>query len=450
MYQSKGYILALPYMPEQNLSHGLLEIVVKEGILSDIEYNINIVPKRAVNFAFIGMFNRPVNLRHLEQALENLNKFGSYKVTMSLKPGKKAGETILVLNAEKRQRFTSSLTFINDYNNEAYNTFPNLYNNQFAVNLGSSSLITNDSLNLYSQTTLHKNTDVQEGSFAAIYSLPLGYWDFILNYSLSLTRVISKQTYDTYNIDTISHTSSLDIKRTISRGSSYISRAVIRPNYCQTGTYINNLKTDNRYKLYFLYLGFEYQFFDPHVTLLSTIFYTRGETLFNQHKQGSSRKNQLDLIPQNDFNIVKINVNAFVPITNSLSYNNNISMQYSSDILYTINDFIAVSKQGVRAYQGVYANYNSGFTDQNELVYDFFTVNNNYVNKISILASLDMGAAIDGYNFSITHKKILFGYYVELRTAGKIAMSIGYARPINHFYITKNHQVINFQLSCSF
>lgn len=95
--------------------------------------------------------------------------------------------------------------------------------------------------------------------------MPLGYWDFILNYSLSLTRVISKQTYDTYNIDTISHTNSLDIKRTISRGSSYISRAVIRANYYYTGTYINNLKTDNRYKLYFLDLGFEYQFFDPHV-----------------------------------------------------------------------------------------------------------------------------------------------------------------------------------------
>ncbi|MGV3278633.1 ShlB/FhaC/HecB family hemolysin secretion/activation protein [Rickettsiales bacterium LUAb2] len=449
LYQSKGYILAVPYIPQQNLAHGVLEIVVKEGILASIEYDNNILPKRAVNFAFVGMVGNPVNLRYLEQALENLNKFGAYKVTMDLKPGSKAGESILVLNAEKGQRFTGSITFSNDYNSQEYNTFPNLYDNKIIVNLGFNGVLTNDSLNLTAQTTLHQNTDLQEGSFGLNYSVPLGYWDFILNDNMDLTRVISKQTYDTYNIDTISDTGSLDIKRTISRGGSYILRGVVRPNYYQTDTYINNLKTEDSYKLYFVDLGFEYQFFNTYVSVISTAFYTRGQPLFNQPKQGRSKQNQEDLIPQNEFDIGKLTVNTSVPIANKLTYNNNLAMQYSSDILYTINDFVAVSKQGVRGYQGVYANYNSGFTDQNELLYDLFMFNNAYINKISVLGAIDMGAAIDGYNMTITHQKVLYGYYVELRTTGKIAMSIGYAQPLNHVYISKNQQVVNFALTLS-
>lgn len=447
LYQSKGYILAVPYIPQQNLAHGVLKIVIKEGVLSGIEYNSNIVPKRAVNFAFVGMVGNPVNLRYLEQSLENLNKFGAYKVTMDLKPGKNAGESILVLNAKKGQRVNGSVTFSNDYNSQEYKTFPNLYDNKIIVNLGFNGVLTNDSLNLMAQTTLHQNTDLQEGSFGFNYSVPLGYWDFTLNDNVDLTRVISKQTYDTYNIDTISNTGSLEIKRTISRGGSYILRGVLRPNYYQTDTYINNLKTEDSYKLYFLDIGVEYQFFNPYVSVVSTAFYTRGQPLFNQSKQGRSKQNQIDLIPQNEFDIGKVTINTSVPIVNRLTYNNNLAMQYSSDILYTINDFVAVSQQGVRGYQGVYANYNSGFTDQNELLYDLFMFNNTYVSKISVLGSVDMGAAIDGYDFTITHQKVLYGYYVELRTTGKIAMSIGYARPLNHVYISKDQQVINFELT---
>lgn len=449
LYQHKAYILAVPYFPQQNLSHGILEIIVKEGILSGIEYNSSILSKMAVSFAFIGMVGKPVNLRYLEQALENLNKFGAYKVTMDLKPGEKPGESILVLNSEKGKKFTAFISFNNDYNSQEYKTFPNLHDNKITINLGFNSLLTNDSLDLLAQTTLHKNTKIQEGGFGFNYSLPLGYWDFIVNYNANLTRVKSKQTFDTYNIDTMSNTASLDIKRTLLRSHGYILRGVIRPNYYETNTYINNLRTESNYKLYFLDVGFEYQIFNPYVSILSTIFYTRGQPLFNQPKKGRSNQNQIDLIPQNKFDIGKLIISTTVPITAKLTYKNHLAMQYSSDILYTINDFVVVSKQGVRGYQGVYANYNSGFTNQNELLYDLFLFNNKYINKVSILGAIDMGAAIDGFNMTITHKKILYGYYIELRTTGKIAMSIGYAQALNYVYISKNQQVVNFAFSLS-
>ncbi len=159
-------------------------------------------------------------------------------------------------------------------------------------------------------------------------------------------------------------------------------------------------------------------------------------------KKKARENNQYLLIPQNMFDVGKFTLYLSVPIVNRISYNNKFSAQYSPDILYTINDFIVISSEVVRGYEGVYANYNSGFTTQNDINVDVFYFENSYINKISASIGFDAGAAIDGYNGKIAHDKVLMGWAFGLKTQGKVNFSFIYAQPINHIYIRKNHKVI--------
>ncbi|MDR2007980.1 MAG: hypothetical protein LBQ34_03290 [Alphaproteobacteria bacterium] len=447
LYQKQGYILAIPYLPEQNLNTGVLKIIIAEGILEDIEFDDGILPKRVVNMAFFGMRGKPINMRNLEQALENLNKFGAVSVNMDLKPGEEVGSSVLVLRAVPLQQLKAGIRYDNDYNSIAYNSFPNQDNHKVALNMSYAHLLGNDSLSLNANTTLMTvNGSSRQGSFGAAYSVPFGLWDFNYNINYDVSRNVNKMAYNTYIIRTESITTSMDIKRTLSRGQKYIFKSVVRPNFYTTDTYLDNVKTLAGYKLYFLDLGFEYQYFSQYFMLYSNLTYTRGQPLFGLTLQGR-KDNQEMMIPQNMFDIVKFTNNLNVPIVNRVSYVNRLSTQYSPDILYTINDFVVISSNGVRGYEGVYANYNSGFTTQNEINVDLLRFDNTYFSGVSTAVGFDAGAAIDGYNGKITHDKVLMGWAAELRTSGRVEIGLTYARPINHIYIRGNHEVVKFNVS---
>jgi hemolysin activation/secretion protein len=449
LYQKDGYILAVPYLPEQNLTTGVLKIIIAEGILEDIEFDSDILPKRVVNMAFFGMRGKIINIRHLEQALENLNKFGAVSVNMDLKPGNSVGSSILVLRAEKQQQFNANVRYDNEYNSLAYLSFPNVDNHKLSTSLSYAHLLGNDNLMLNANTTLITNNgNNQQGSLGVSYAVPFGFWDFIYNINYDISRNVSRMIYDDYVIRTSSITTSMDIKRTLARGQQYILKAIARPNYYTTDTYLDDIRTAAGYELYFLDLGLEYQYFSQKFIVYSNLTYTRGQPLFGLEKQGREN-NQYLMIPQNMFDIGKLIVNTTIPITNKVYYTNKSSAQYSSDILYTINDFIVVSPNGVRGYEGVYANYNSGFVSQNDINVVLFNFSNQYINGISTNLGFDAGAAIDGYNGKITHDKVLMGWALGVKTNGKIELALSYARPINHIYIPKNHEVIKFSMSMS-
>ncbi len=256
MYQKKGYILAIPYFPEQNLNTGTLEIIIQEGVLEEIEYDKSVLPSRVVNMAFLGMKGKVINIRNLEQALENLNKFGAVAVNMDLKPGNNSGESILVLKAEEKSHFSGSVSYNNDYNSIDYPSFPNKINHKLNVSIYYAHLLENDNLSLNTSTTLQTDDMANKiASFGFAYYVPIGYWDIIFNANYDIRNTISRMMLDDYNIQTGSLTSSIDIKRTLSRGQSYILKSIIRPNYYTTYTYLDDIKTVAGYKLYYLDLG---------------------------------------------------------------------------------------------------------------------------------------------------------------------------------------------------
>jgi hemolysin activation/secretion protein len=456
-YQKKGYILAIPYFPEQNIKQGTLQVIIKEGILEDIDFDEEEINKSAVKWAFLGTIGKPINMRYLEQALEILNYSGAYQATMDLKPGYEPGSSILVLKATRvSNKYHGSIGVSNDYNTLARKPFPKKeLRTTMSINSGDF-ILPNDIWNINASYTFKENTDAKSGSIGFSYTLPLGYWEFSLNNNTDMYNNKIRTTYSNYVNEGLSASNSFEAKRVISRAQSYILKGFFKPNYYFTDSYFDGLwLASSSYELYYFDFGLEYQYFSQYFSTTTVFTYTHGEPIMGlkkQYRETIQTPFGLESLSQNLFDIWKISNNTSIPIFTRLSYANRISAQYTKDTLYAINDFNVISGQGVRGYEGIYSNYGSGFFMQNDLTYDVFVFENKWIRKISMLLGLDMGGSLDEITFEILNDKgrPFFAWYSEIKTQGIFSFSLGYGKPIAPIkYMPKNHEVVKISFNIS-
>lgn len=102
-YIDRGYITSRALLPEQALASGTLKVQVVEGHVEAIEYLEErggvTTPgaDRKVATAFPGVTGSNLQLRDIEQAIDQINRLQSNKATIDLKPGKDLGGTALVV-----------------------------------------------------------------------------------------------------------------------------------------------------------------------------------------------------------------------------------------------------------------------------------------------------------------------------------------------------------------
>lgn len=96
----RGYITTRVMIPEQNLSSGELKLVLVPGIIHSIRFED---PATHGNWrtAFPTRPGDLLNLRKLEQGLEQMKRVPSQDVDMKLVPGDKPGETDVVITVKR-------------------------------------------------------------------------------------------------------------------------------------------------------------------------------------------------------------------------------------------------------------------------------------------------------------------------------------------------------------
>jgi hemolysin activation/secretion protein len=120
-YQDRAYTTSRAYVPEQNLKSGMLKITVVPGRIEDFAYKPDdktkndktkkVKPKDvALTTAFPAKPNDLLNLRDLEQGLDNLNSLPSNDAKFELIPGSKPGESIVQVALNEKKRWRASLT----------------------------------------------------------------------------------------------------------------------------------------------------------------------------------------------------------------------------------------------------------------------------------------------------------------------------------------------------
>ena len=181
LYLEQGYITSRAFLPEQDLADGALEIVVLEGRLEDIV--MDAAPgahQGRIHTAFPGRIGAPVNLRDIEQGLDQLNRLRANNATIELEAGAQPGASVLSVARQQGKRLYAGLGFDN-----LGSALIGEY--QARLDLGGEDLL---GLNEQWQFSYQRSMDRHPLHFHAIpasntyrgrFSIPYGYWTFALD-----------------------------------------------------------------------------------------------------------------------------------------------------------------------------------------------------------------------------------------------------------------------------
>ncbi|MBR9865893.1 MAG: ShlB/FhaC/HecB family hemolysin secretion/activation protein [Oceanospirillales bacterium] len=176
-YIEKGYVTTRAYIPQQDLSSGTLKLLIIEGITESINLNGEHTGINLVNI-FPGVEGNVLNIRDIEQGLDQINRLQSNSATMELQPGATPGLSRILVSNTPGSRFSGNLS-IDNQGSESQGEFRGT-----AVGGIDNLLGWND----YWSFSLTHNLDDDDGNGLARtgllnFNIPLGYWTFFGSYS---------------------------------------------------------------------------------------------------------------------------------------------------------------------------------------------------------------------------------------------------------------------------
>lgn len=101
LYLQAGYLASRPYLARTPISGQPLEIFIVEGFVEAIEVSEPDLPL-SLSSAFPGMLGEPLQLRQLEQGMDQLNRLRSFDLTADIEPGEFDGGSRLLLRPRSR------------------------------------------------------------------------------------------------------------------------------------------------------------------------------------------------------------------------------------------------------------------------------------------------------------------------------------------------------------
>lgn len=363
-YMSRGYVAARAYLPGQDLSTGTLTIEVEEGRLERID--INDAGKRSISPGNVvpGSLGEPLNLRDLEQALDQINRLASNNATMEILPGSQPGDSVVRFNNAPSKPYHLNLTYDNSGQKSTGR-------NQLGVNLGlDNPLGFNDFISL----THRRAQPYESGKRASYfnnftYVLPWGYNTFSLSASDSTYASLLKAPSGTkLRTNGDSQTYTLQADRVLWRGQSgqwNLSGALTQK---EQGNYLEDilLEVSSR-RLSVFDLDTSYTTRVLGGALSFNFGLARGLHLFGSLKDAS---NLPDWAPRAQFTKYKYGFGYFRPfqlLGQDLSFNSQLSGQHARDVLYGSERMSLGSLYTVRGFNEESIAGDHGYYWRNEL-----------------------------------------------------------------------------------
>ena len=179
-YIDRGYITTRVYLPAQDLRSGVLEVKVIEGKIERIDATVGREGAQWIRGAFPASPGDLLNLRDLEQGIDQVNSLASNNAKLDLRPGSEPGQTVVVV--ENPSRFPVHLfTSLDNSGTESTGTNNASFTLTFDSLLGLNELISvTKRLSVLPRRWEHKSD-----STALRAVLPFGYNTFSVDASQS-------------------------------------------------------------------------------------------------------------------------------------------------------------------------------------------------------------------------------------------------------------------------
>ncbi len=342
-YQAQGFITTRAYVPQQNLASGLLEIRIRPGIVTEFAYGDGTAGDNRLYFAFPISEGDIVYLRDLEQGLENFNALSSQSGKFKLKPGKKPGDSIIVVEEQQKLPIKSAVTYQNSGSKSRGQHSLNAdlrLENMFNIN---------DQLLLSHNRMLPYEHIGKSGGYFVQASVPFGYWQahahFLYNsYEVPLTSLATPLDLSGYGLGY-----QASLKRTLWRGQATKVKAHIALNGSRSRSFVEDIELITQRRYYTSYdVGTEVTHLIDKTRLEANISYRQGV-----HWLGSQKPVGHAFDPQ--FRLFKAEISAETPLfQNALSLRTKLQGQWTKAKLPSGEKFYIGGHSSVRGFREEY------------------------------------------------------------------------------------------------
>ena len=437
-YISRGYITSRAFLTEQDLSHGELRIVVLEGKLRHIRLEGE--SPRMLKMVFPGLEGKVLNLRDIEQGMEQINRLRSQPVQIEIVPDNEPGNSTVNLTATPEFPLSASVSLDNSGQKST------------GENQLNGSLTGNNLLGLADKWFVSggRSSDFATGydaqSFQAGLSIPYGYslLDYSYAWSNYRTTIISQGFLWVSTGDTKTHRLNLsrvifrngDIKTALSAG---ITQRASR-NWLNDAPLVSSTRN-----LSSLQLGISHtqKLLGGVATFNPT--YSHGMPWFN----AETDEGKTGDVPRAQFRKGSLSASFQRPLTSDLLWLSSLYGQWSPDRLYGSERLTLGGESSVRGFKEQYISGDNGGYWRNEVNYTLFTLP--VLGQISATAALD-GGWLEKDRLDRYAAGTLWGAAAGLGSAGRwFASQVSVGTPLRYpDWLGPDHLTFNWRVAVTF
>lgn len=176
-YISKGYVTTRAFPPAQDLKSGRLLIKVIEGYVEDVDILTNGEMREKPSNAFPPIAGERLNIRDIEQGLDQMNRLPTHDAKIGILPGQKDGYSRIQVD-DTASGMPITISMLDNYGSTSTGR----------VQLGNT-IHLDDVFGLYDGWTFTHSTtepfydDRLTNSYAGSLTVPYGYWSFLVSVS---------------------------------------------------------------------------------------------------------------------------------------------------------------------------------------------------------------------------------------------------------------------------
>ena len=242
-YIDAGYITSGAYLinPQTKLNDGILQVKIVEGTITKFTG----ITEAERKTAFPWVLGSILNLRDIEQGLDQMNRLSSNHAKMEIKANEDANGTSQVVITNEPESPASYSVYTDNLGSKSTGEYrlglgfveDNLFGINDQLNLGYTNSLTSELNEKYSR------------ALSLGYSIPFGYWTVTNNASFSEYQTYMKLPVSGERLYSFgdNFSESLIIDRMLSKGQSYKLSASVGVNYKSPNNYtkVLDIKTKN-------------------------------------------------------------------------------------------------------------------------------------------------------------------------------------------------------------
>ena len=361
-YLAKGLVTSRAYLPQQDLSSGNLKIQVVEGKLESLKgAQSSGITDRQLAMSFPGKQGDLLNLREIEQMVDQLNRLPSNQAQMELAPGKAVGGSDVLVKNTPQKPWRVGLS---RHNGGQRSTGEQQWG---------ASLDWDNPLGLADQLSLRGGHDAvsdhQKTSRNSMlnYSLPFGWWNLTYSYTESEYRSRAEANNFKFKQTGDSQSHQLRLERVVHRDALSKTSLSTGVAYLRTNNFIEDSKlalSSNRLS--------EAQFGINHGRRIGSAFLNidlgmqDGIGAFDAQANHNPRHGQADA----RYRKYTATVSYLYPFKlwgESLSFSSLMTGQHSEDVLFSPQRMSLGGQSSIRGYKDQMLSGDSGGYWRNDL-----------------------------------------------------------------------------------